>query len=303
MRVDKRNIILTGVRKYRDAYILVLPVVAYILIFQLYPVLDTLRVSLYNINLLIAKSGRFVGLKNYIDLIVSDDVFRMTVVNSIRWVFVSLILQFILGFSTALILESVMAGRGLWRSVILIPWVTPTVVMGIIWKWIYDGDFGILNYVLTNAHILSRNVVWLGEKRLVWASLIVTSIWKGYPYMTIMMLAGLQGIPSSFYEVASIDGAGKVRQFFSITIPSLLPVIFSTFLVSIVISWTKFDLLWVLTQGGPGFDTNVMATYVYSKGFRFYQMGSGAAVATLSSLIMIAILVVYFRVFRVEDAN
>lgn len=291
------------VKKNREAYILVLPVVIYIMIFQLYPVIDTLVLSFTNLNLLIPSSGKFVGIANYKNLIVEDQVFHMTVWNSFLWVFGSLILQFILGLATAMLLNRRIPARGLWRSLILIPWVTPVVVMGIIWKWIYDGDFGILNYVLMQLNVLKDPVVWLGDRSLVWPSMITTSVWKGYPYMTVMMLAGLQSIPSSLYEVASIDGAGAVAKFFNVTLPSLLPVIFVTFLASVIISWTKFDLIWVLTQGGPGFDTSVMATYVYSKSFLFYQMGSGAAVATISSLIMILLLIIYYRIFKVEENN
>ncbi|GHV92315.1 hypothetical protein AGMMS50268_28180 [Spirochaetia bacterium] len=133
--------------------------------------------------------------------------------------------------------------------------------------------------------------------------MLLTSVWKGYPYMAIMMLAGLQGIPESLYEVASIDGAGRITKFLKITIPSLLPVIFVTFLSSVIISWTKFDLIWVLTRGGPGYDTSVMATYVYAKSFKYYEMGNGATVATLSSIIMVLFLIIYYRLFKSEDVN
>jgi multiple sugar transport system permease protein len=175
--------------------------------------------------------------------------------------------------------------------------------MGIVWRIIYNGDFGILNYVLTELHILKTPVVWLGEQPWIWPAMLLTSVWKGYPYMAIMMLAGLQGIPESLYEVASIDGAGAITKFFKITLPSLLPVVFVTLLSSIIISWTKFELIWVLTQGGPGYDTSVMASYVYAKSFKYYEMGNGATVATLSSVIMVLFLIVYYRLFKTADVN
>jgi multiple sugar transport system permease protein len=289
-------------RKNRTAYLLVLPVVLYILIFQFYPLIDTVCLSLTNTNLLIPKSGKFTGLKNYADILLNDSVFWLTVKNSFLWVFGSLILQFVFGLFTAILLNQKIPLRGFWRSTILIPWVTPTVVMGIVWRIIYNGDFGILNYVLMKMNILETPVVWLGEWPWIWPAMLLTSVWKGYPYMAIMMLAGLQGIPESLYEVASIDGAGVVSKFFRITLPSLLPVIFVTLLSSIIISWTKFELIWVLTQGGPGYDTSVMASYVYAKSFKYYEMGNGATVATLSSIVMVLFLIIYYRLFKTEDA-
>jgi multiple sugar transport system permease protein len=287
----------------KESYFLVLPVVLFILIFQLYPLLDTIRLSFTNTNFLIPTSGKFVGFSNYYNILFNDSVFWMTVKNSFLWVFVSLIFQFILGLITAMLLNKKIPGLGLWRSIILIPWVTPVVVMGIIWRWIFNGDFGILNYALQQLHLLKEPVIWLGEKPWIWPSMLLTSVWKGYPYMAIMMLAGLQGIPESLYEVASIDGAGAVTKFFKITLPCLLPVIFVTFLSSVIISWTKFELIWVLTHGGPGFDTSVMATYVYSKSFLYYQMGNGATIATISSIIMVLFLVLYYRFFNPADSN
>ena len=298
---DRRKGFISELKKNRPAYLLVLPVVLYILLFQLYPLLDTLRLSFTNTNLLIPGTGKFIGFRNYINILTNDSIFWLTARNSFLWVFGSLIFQFVLGLFTAILLNQKIPLRGVWRSTILIPWVTPTVVMGIVWRWIYNGDFGILNYILERIGLIQIPIVWLGEKPWIWPAMLLTSVWKGYPYMAIMMLAGLQGIPESLYEVASIDGAGRITKFFKITLPSLVPVIFVTFLASVIISWTKFELIWVLTRGGPGYDTSVMATYVYAMSFLFYQMGNGATVATLSSLIMALFLIVYYRLFKTES--
>lgn len=174
----------------------------------------------------------------------------------------------------------------------MIPWVTPTVIMGVIFKVIFDGDYGLLNYYL------QTDIVWLGNEATVWPTLLLTSVWKGFPYATLMMLAGLQGIPKDIYEAAFVDGCNKFKQFFNITLPMLMPVLFVSGLVSIVISWTKFELIWVLTAGGPGTTTSVLPTYVYTKAFINFDMGSGSAVATISMLFMLVFVVIYLKLFK-----
>lgn len=287
-----------SIKKNRTAYYLVAPVALYILAFQLYPVIETLRVSLTDMSLLSGSERGFIGLGNYRSLLFDTPVFWLAFRNHLLFVFSSLILQLVLGLSAAVALNRGSRWNSAARGATLIPWVAPIVVMGIIWRWIYDGQFGILNYILVQLGILEESVVWLGNANVVWPAIILTSVWKGFPYMTIMLLAGLQGIPDNLYEVASMDGATKPRKFVSITLPLLLPVMSIVSVASLIISWTKFDLIWVLTQGGPGQRTEILASYVYRLTFRFYEMGGGAAVATLSSLLMLVIFAGYLLIVR-----
>jgi ABC-type sugar transport systems, permease components len=282
-------------KKHGFAYLFILPTALYLLVFQLYPLIESVRLSFTNLSFLHPNSGQYVGFKNYINLLFHDDNFWGILLNSFVWVFGSTILQYMLALPAAATLNNIMKCRSLWRGLVMIPWVTPTVIMGLIWKWIFDGDYGLINYYL------HTNIVWLGNTNTVWPALLLTSMWKGFPYATIMFLAGLQGIPKELYEAASIDGCNKIKQFFLVTLPMLLPVIFVTGLSSLVISWTKFELIWVLTAGGPGYATSVLPTYVYTKSFQFFDMGGGSAVATISMVFMIIFVVLYLKMFRTQD--
>ena len=163
------------------------------------------------------------------------------------------------------------------------------VITGLMWKWIFDGNYGLLNYYLGTNH------VWL-ETNLPYG---LRCFWfpygKAFPYVTVMLLAGLQGIPADLYEAASIDGCGMIKRWRYVTLPSLMPVIRVTTLLIFIQQWTRFELVWSLTQGGPGYRTSMLQTYVYTKSFRFYQLGEGSAVAVISALLVMLVMIVYLR--------
>jgi len=273
----------------------ILPTLLYLLIFQLYPLLESVRLGFTNTSFLRPGSGKFIGLDNYKDLLFNTPEFGSIVKNSILWVLGSTFFQYLFALPTSAVLNSNIAGRPLWRGLLMVPWVTPTVIMGVIFKAIFDGDYGIINYYL------KTNIVWLGDGRTVWPVLLLTSVWKGLPYATLMILAGLQGISKDLYEAAYVDGCGKFKQFFKITLPLLTPVLFTSCLVSIVLTWTKFELIWVLTAGGPGTKTSILPTYVYTKSFINFDMGAGSAVATISMLFMLVFVLLYLRLFKKSD--
>ncbi len=293
-----RNITLRPAMNYRGlwfAYLLILPSVLYLLIFQLYPLLESVRLSFTDLSFLRPHSGKYIGLKNYIQLLTQDPVFWKIFVNSLIWVLGSTIMQFAIAIPAALILNAKLPYRPLWRGLLMVPWVTPIVVMGLIWKWIYDGDYGLLNYYL------HTKVIWLGNSTTVWPSLLFSSMWKGFPYVTLMLLAGLQGIPVELYEAAYVDGCSGVKRFFNITLPLLMPVIFVTGLICIVTTWTKFEMIWVLTAGGPNYSTSVLPTYIYTNSFQFFNLGIGSAVATISTLFVLVIIMIYLRLFNANE--
>lgn len=297
--------ILSGLAKtlsrHRTPYLLLLPSVAYLLSFTIYPILNVFYLSVTDLHLVKSLVPHFVGLRNYVELLRDDPDFRRIVVNTFIWTFGSTALQFCLGLATGLILNARLPARGFWRGIMLVPWVTPIVVVGIIWRWIYDGSYGLLNYYLNALGLLHRYVVWLGEDATVWPALLLASLWKGYPYMCLMLLAGLQTIPQDVYEAADVDGASGFRRLWYITLPLLKPVAAIVTLVALVLTWNNFQMIWVLTEGGPAYATSVLATYVYTKGFVFFQLGSGSAVATLSILVILGVCVVYARTVRLEE--
>lgn len=289
------------VSRHRTPYLLLLPSVAYLVSFTIYPILTVFYLSVTDLHLVKSLVPRFIGLQNYRDLIWNDPDFRRILGNTFIWTFGSTALQFVLGLTTSLILNARLPGRGFWRGVMLVPWVTPIIVVGIIWRWMYDGSYGLLNYYLNALGLLNRYVVWLGEDATVWPALLLASLWKGYPYMCLMLLAGLQTIPQEIYEAADVDGASGLRRLWYVTLPMLKPVAAIVTLVALVLTWNNFQMIWVLTEGGPAYATSVLATYVFTKGFVFFQLGSGSAVAALSILVVLVLCVIYARILRLEE--
>lgn len=273
-------------------YLFLLPTLLFLLLFQIYPILNSVYTSFTDLSMIKANSGKFVGLKNYVKLFTSDSNFWPILGNSLMWVFGSTVLQYLVAIPASLLLNQKFHGRPLVRGLMMVPWVTPVIIMGLIWRWIYDGDYGLLNYVL------GTKTIWLGERGVVWFALLFVSLWKGLPYATLMFLAGLQGIPADLYEAAYVDGCGKWKQFINITLPMLSPVILVTALTSIVQSWTKFEVIWVLTGGGPGYATSILPTYIFSKSFKDFQMGMGSTVSVVAMLLMMIFVVLYLRVYN-----
>lgn len=287
-------------KEFGFGYLLLAPVVLYIVLFQFYPLFETVRLSLFNYSLITGNAMTFVGLDNYVHLIAEDKNFWPIFKNSLVWVLGSTALQFAVAIPAALILNARIPSRGLWRGLIMVPWVSPVVIIGIIWKWIFDGQYGLANHYLKAFHLLSENIVWLGDERWVWPALLLTSAWKGFPYVALMLLSGLQGISREMMEAALVDGARGWQRFRYVTLPLLRPIMYTTGLVSIVSSWTKFEMIWVLTNGGPGFATSILPTYLYTHAFQYFDLGMGAAIGTLSMLLVILIVLVYQRLFNKE---
>lgn len=280
------------IKRYDIAYLFIMPTILYLLVFQLYPIIESVRLSFTDLSFLRIDSGSFVGLKNYKELLFNDSDFWRIVRNSFLWTLGSTTFQYLLAIPAALILNQKIKFRSIWRGLMMIPWVTPTVIMGLIWKWIHDGDYGLINYYL------NTNIVWLGNPSTVWPSILLASTWKGLPFATIMVLAGLQVIPNQLYEAAYIDGCSKFQAFFKITLPNLKPILAVLIMISIILTWTKFEMIWVLTAGGPGLKTSILPTYIYTKSFEYFEMGLGSAVAVLSMSIMIIFIVLYYKLLK-----
>ncbi|MEN3186075.1 MAG: sugar ABC transporter permease [Atribacterota bacterium] len=280
------------------AYLFLLPTLVYLVGFQTYPLLENIRLGFTDLSLIGRKEVAYVGLENYWYFLMVDRSFWPVVWNTLLWVFGSVLFQFALGIPSALVLNARIRARGLWRGLVLVPWVMPVVVVSIVWKWIFDGQWGILNFVMRELQVISRNIIWLGNPQKVWLVLLLASAWKGFPYIVLMMLAGLQGIDKEVYEAARVDGAVGFRFFRSITLPLLQPTIFVSGLVAIVTTWTKFELIWALTEGGPGNATSTLAVYIYRNSFMFYDMGKGSALAVMSTVIVLFISLFYVRAVR-----
>lgn len=287
-------------RKNAFAYCLIFPTVLYILIFQFYPIVESIRLSFTDTHL-VKPVAKFIGFENYIDLLFEDDNFWSITRNSFIWIGVSLVFQMLVGLISALILNQKVFGRGVFRGLSMVPWVMPIVVVGLMIKWMVDLHYGIINTILIDLGIIEKGLDFLGNKDLVWITLIGTATWKGFCYPSLMLLAGLKGIPDDVYEAAQIDGAVGIKKFFYITLPLLKPIMFVTGIVQIITGWTKFEMIWVLTNGGPGYSTSILPTYIYTNSFQYFRMGLGSAVAVISMVILVVFILVYYKAFNKRE--
>lgn len=281
--------------------LLLLPVLITLAAFQFYPLLETLRMGWTN-EAARNPDPSFVGIENFRSLVADDPHFWNIVRNSFIWVFLSVILQLVVGTAAALVLNANIRFRSVWRGLLMVPWVTPTIVVGVIWRWIFEGSgSGLINHFITTFGLVDKPIVFLASEFWVWPVLLFASTWKGVPFVTLLVLAALQGVDESLHESAAVDGAGRISRFWHVTVPSIRPTLFTTGMISLVTTWFKFELIWALTNGGPGFATSILPTYVYTWAFNRLQYGMAGAVATLALIIILVVAAMYALLFREKE--
>ncbi len=239
----------------------------------LYPVLHVFWLSLHR-RLLIFDLSRFVGWENYLYL-VRDPRFLNALGNTAYFTALSVLLELLLGLAIALLLNRHFRGKGLMRTIILIPWAIPTVVSARMWEWLYNPDFGLLN------HLLGIQINWLGSPFLALNAAVAMDVWKTTPFVALLLMAGLQTIPRDLYGAARIDGASPRTAFFRITLPLLMPVIVVTLLFRTLDAFRVFDAVYVLTGGGPANSTETLSIYAYKLLFQTLQFGYGSALSVM----------------------
>ncbi len=243
---------------------------------------------------------RFVGLKNYIDLS-SDPIFHKVVWNSAVFTVASVAVKLVLGMLMALALNRALVARGFLRGVLLLPWVIPTVISALTWHWMFDAVRGVINVSLLSAGLLRAPIPWLGEPATAMLAVIVANVWRGFPFFGISLLAGMQAIPRDLYEAAAVDGASPAQRFWRITLPGLRLVAVVTTLISTIFTLNDFNIVYVMTRGGPGTATHVLATYTYEVGFQALRWGKAVAVSMyLMPLIAVMIVLVTRSLTREE---
>ncbi|TWE01232.1 carbohydrate ABC transporter membrane protein 1 (CUT1 family) [Neobacillus bataviensis] len=271
-------------------YLFLLPSLLILCVVGIYPLIQTLYLSFFDVSL--TKQGsHFIGLENYKTLF-SDIWFKVAYKNT--WIFtaISVLMETLLGLVIALVLNKKFKGRGWVRACVLIPWAIPTVVSARMWEWIFNAEYGILNFLLVKTGIIDSNVNWLGETSTAMFAAIFSDVWKTTPFMALIILAGLQGISSSLYEAADIDGANKWRQFSYITFPLLIPSIMIAVLLRALDAFRVFDLIFVLTGGGPANSTEVLSSYAYKTTFSAGEVSSGAAMSSLMAVSVFVLAIV-----------
>jgi len=270
------------------------PSFLFVAAFSLYPILDSFRLSLYRMILTLPWLGqKFVGLENYQDLL-TDPVALQSLMTSITFVAVTTPLEVLLGLGMALVLNESFRGRGWLRAVVLVPWAIPTVVASQMWRFLFNDRYGLFNYVLFGA-ATDRYWAPLAEPGLALAAIMAADVWKTSSFAALIILAGLQGIPRELYEAASIDGASAWRKFRHITLPLVKPALLLALLFRTIDALKVFDLVFVMTQGGPADTTNVLQFYGYKKSFAEGMIGYGSAIAVAVFLLSLILSLFYIR--------
>ena len=283
-------------------YLLVAPALAIVLTVVFIPAVNALLMSFKSYDLRRPSSIGFIGLKNYA-AIFADPLFWRSLWKTLVWVTLGVGFQFVFGFILALLLNKKFLGRGLVRSLSLIPWVTPGVLIGLMWRWIFDGNYGVLNDLLLKIGLVHDKIPFLAQESTAFPAVILTIIWQGIPFFALMLLAGLQGIPDELYDAASVDGASGVQKFFLVTIPSLKSVIFVTTLLRIIWVANSVDVIFNLTEGGPAYSTQTLSVYIFNKG-NSLNLGYAATMSIMLTLALASVAVLYLRnIFRNQEGK
>jgi len=239
-------------------------------------------------------------LSNYMNLL-KDPFFSRTFWNTGIFVFLSVASHMVLGLAVAMVLNTALPAKPLFRLIALLPWVVPDVVAGIIWKWMYNPIYGAINDFLLRIGLINTPVEWLSNPALALFSVILVNLWRGFPFVMLILLAGLQAIPRHLYEAAGIDGASRVQSFFHITIPGLRKMIVVALALDIVWEVRRFGLIQAMTQGGPGVLTEVLSTYTYKQYFQFFRFEYASAIAVVMTVVLLLVSLPYIWMISQEE--
>jgi multiple sugar transport system permease protein len=281
-------------------YLSILPAFLVIALFTIYPILYAVRISFYQYLLTRPKSHPFIGLKNFQEVI-NSYYFQNSLTITAIYTIAAVIGVIIFGLGVALLLNSKIRLANFLKIFILLPWAIPAVVGGLLWKWILNSDFGILNGILYSLGIIKDYIPFLANPTLAKISIILAHIWKEGPLVSIFFLSGLQLIPNELYEAARIDGGGGWRIFRLITLPLLKPIFLVVVVYETMTAILTFDVIYVLTGGGPGDSTALISWFAYAEIFKSLNLGHGIALAIIIALITLVLIILYLRVLKSED--
>lgn len=284
-------------RRNRSGYLLIAPAVISILLLSVYPLLRGIWISFLNYDMTKANTasfGTFAGLKNYA-VVFANAKFQGAVVNSVVWTLVNLAAQVLLAMGVALVLNEKLKGRAVFRTVSLLPWAIPSAISALTFSALYDTKIGVFNTLLLRLGILKESYSFLGNVDTAMASVIVANVWKSTPFLMIFILAALQGVSHEMYESASIDGAGKVKRFFYVTLPNIKEPMAVAVILNAISIFNNFNAIWLLTKGGPLNRTEIMYTYAYRQAFVDHKFGYAAAVSVVIFIVIAILTVIYIR--------
>ena len=287
-------------RRARFAYALILPSLVLITLLNLVPMVEGVLVSLQSGNMARPNPTAFVGLTHYIRVLFGEAVVWDSLRRTVVWTFGSVAGAYVLALSLALLVNLEIKGRVVFRAMLLIPWVIPEVSTALLWKWLYGDEFGVLNFLLMRTGLVSTPVLWLANPDLAMVSVIVVQIWKLYPVMFIVLLAALQHVPKELLEAARIDGAHARQRFWYITLPFIRGTSVIITLLASIWTFQNFDIIYLLTGGGPASATKILPTLMYEKAFWGSEMGYSAAIGMVMLAGLLVISVIYLFAYRAQ---
>ncbi len=279
----------------RLAYVLMTPTVLFLIAFMFYPIVYVFIMSLFQTNQL-SDLKRYVGFANYIDRFKDREFWRVAI-RSVEWTGIAVAVKFFLGMAIALLLNVAYKGRKAARMLFIIPWASSVPISTLLWQWVYHPEFGLLNYTLKVTGLWGTPPAWLGQPTTAFIGCIWVDIWIGIPFFALVFLAGMQAIPQELYESAYMDGAGSGRSFFSITVPGIRDLILISTMLSAIWTFNDFNVIYILTKGGPANSTQILITNVYMNSFVDLRWSKAAVQAVVTFVVLSIVSAIYARFY------
>lgn len=275
-------------------YLFITPCAILIAAIVLYPLLSGIGDSFLNINLLINRPVKFIGFENFINLF-KDNLFGIAFYKSAIWTITILVGEMVIGFAIAWLLNRDIKGRKVFRLLVLVPWVIPNAIAGIIWKWIYAEQYGLLNYTLSKLGIITSYKSWLGSSNIAFWAILTVALWKAIPFVVLVILAGLQSINKDLYEAAEVDGANEIQKFFHITLHGVKNIAIIVAILTSIWNFNQFEIIQVTTRGGPGSATLTMPIFSYELFLQSFQVSYASSAATIMLIVMAVPMYIYIK--------
>ena len=279
-------------------YFFIGPALLALVALVVYPLLYGVYISFFKTNL--ANKWDFVGLKNYISVF-SDGVFVKQLGVTLKFTAIVVLAHFIIGIFLAMLLNQSRPGITFFRTILVLPWLMPEVVIALIFKWIMNPLYGLLNYGMQLLGLSEGGVSWLGDTKYAFISVVLVCIWKGYPLVMVNALAALQSVSTDIYEAAKVDGANKIQTFFRIILPSVKPVLATTLILDTVWWFKHYTIVYLMTKGGPGSDTSIVSIEIYKQAFDYFNFGKAASMSVVVFFVCLIISKLYRRFLDNED--
>ncbi len=289
-------------REELTAYLYILPSGLFLLVLLGFPILYSVFMSFqkYTLETLVSRHTQFIWFKNYLDVL-KDPAFLLALKHSLVFTICSILFQFTIGLSLAILFSKTFPLSNIMRGLLLSGWQIPSVVTGTLFLFLFNLDYGLINFILTSLHIVSQPIGWIVQSNTALFAVIIANIWLGIPFNVILLSAGVAGLPEDVYEAATVDGANSIQKLIYITIPLLKSTILAVLMLGFIYTLRVFDLIWIITKGGPGNATEVLPTFAYRLSFINFNFGKSAAVSVIMLLILLGAAILYLRAITQEE--